>query len=57
MTTIQTQNFGVEIELTSITRRSAANVIANYYGTSRPSSAPTIRPTAQRTARAEHGRP
>ena len=34
MTTIQTQNFGVEIELTGITRRSAANVIANYFGTS-----------------------
>ncbi len=33
MTTIQTQNFGVEIELTGITRQGAANVIANYYGT------------------------
>ncbi len=30
---IQGQNFGVEIELTGITRRNAAAVIANYYGT------------------------
>jgi len=34
MITIQNQNFGVEIELTGITRRKAANVIAEYYGTS-----------------------
>ena len=34
MTTIQNQNFGVEIELTGITRQAAAAVIANYYGTS-----------------------
>ena len=27
------QNFGVEIELTGITRQHAAKVIANYYGT------------------------
>ena len=33
MTTIQNQNFGVEIELTGITRRDAARVIAEYYGT------------------------
>ncbi len=30
---IQGQNFGVEIELTGITRREAASVIAKYYGT------------------------
>jgi hypothetical protein len=36
MTTIQTQNFGVEIELTGITRQNAANIIANYFnGSSR----------------------
>jgi hypothetical protein len=33
MTNIQNQNFGVEIELTGITRRDAAKVIADYYGT------------------------
>ncbi len=27
------QNYGVEIELTGITREQAAKVIANYYGT------------------------
>lgn len=32
-TTIQTQNYGVEIELTGITREKAAKVIAEYYGT------------------------
>lgn len=31
-TTIYNQNFGVEIELTGITRRRAANVIAKYFG-------------------------
>jgi len=40
MITIQNQNFGVEIELTGITRREAASVIAEYYG-STPSSAGT----------------
>ena len=30
---IQGQNFGVEIEMTGITRREAAAVIAEYYGT------------------------
>lgn len=34
MTTIKTQNYGVEIELTGITRETAAKVIAEYYGTS-----------------------
>lgn len=33
--TIKTQNFGVEIELTGITRCEAAQVIADYYGTTR----------------------
>ena len=33
MTTIKTQNYGVEIEMTGITREDAAKVIANYYGT------------------------
>ena len=33
MTTIKTQNFGVEIELTGITRENAAKVIADHYGT------------------------
>ena len=32
-TTIQTQNYGVEIELTGITREKAAQVIAEHYGT------------------------
>lgn len=32
-TTIKTQNFGIEIELTGITRRRAAEVIATYFGT------------------------
>lgn len=31
--TIKSQNFGIEIELTGITRQNAANVIANYFGT------------------------
>ncbi len=31
--TIQNQNFGVEIELTGITRETAAKTIADYYGT------------------------
>lgn len=30
---IQEQNFGVEIELTGITRKAAAKTIANYFGT------------------------
>ena len=34
MTTIKTQNFGVEIEMTGITRANAAKVIAEYFGTS-----------------------
>lgn len=34
MTTIQNQNFGVEIELTGITREKAAKVISEYFGTS-----------------------
>ncbi len=34
MITIQNQNFGVEIELTGITRRAAARVIADHFGTS-----------------------
>ena len=33
MITIQTQNFGVEIELTGITRQAAAQTIADYFGT------------------------
>lgn len=33
MTTIKNQNFGIEIELTGITRRRAAEVIATYFGT------------------------
>ncbi len=32
-TTIQTQNYGVEIELTGITREKAAKIIAKHYGT------------------------
>ena len=34
MITIQNQNFGVEIELTGITRKKAASIIAEYYNTS-----------------------
>ena len=30
---IKNQNFGVEIELTGITRQQAAGIIANYFGT------------------------
>ena len=30
---IKNQNFGIEIELTGITRQNAAKVIANYFGT------------------------
>ena len=33
MTTIQNQNFGIEIELTGITRQNASKVIAEYFGT------------------------
>ena len=33
MVTIQSQNFGVEIELTGVTRGVAAAVIAGYFGT------------------------
>ena len=33
MITVKNQNFGVEIELTGITRADAAKVIAEYYGT------------------------
>ena len=33
MTTIQNQNFGIEIELTGISRADAANIIAAYFGT------------------------
>lgn len=32
MVTIQSQNFGVEIEMTGVSRRAAASVIANYFG-------------------------
>ena len=34
-TTIKNQTFGVEIELTGITRKTAAKVVANYFGTER----------------------
>jgi len=34
MSMIKNQNFGIEIELTGITRKDAAKVIANYFGTS-----------------------
>ena len=34
MSMIKEQNFGVEIELTGITRCEAAEVVAEYYGTS-----------------------
>ena len=34
MITIKNQNFGIEIELTGITRRKASEVIGNYFGTS-----------------------
>lgn len=33
MTTIKTQNFGIEIELTGISRPAAAQIIADYFGT------------------------
>lgn len=33
MSMIKNQNFGIEIELTGITRKNAAKVIANYFGT------------------------
>ena len=33
MTTIQNQNFGIEIELTGISRPAAAQIIATYFGT------------------------
>ena len=33
MTTIKTQNYGVEIELTGITRNAAADIIAAHFGT------------------------
>lgn len=33
MTTIKNQNFGIEIELTGISRPAAAQIIANYFGT------------------------
>jgi len=33
MTTIKNQNFGIEIELTGITRVKAAEIIADYFGT------------------------
>ena len=39
MTTIQTQNFGVEIEMTGINRKTAATVIAKHYGVSSPQHA------------------
>ena len=32
MVTIQSQNFGVEIEMTGVSRGTAASVIANYFG-------------------------
>ena len=32
MVTIQSQNFGVEIEMTGVSRGAAASVIANYFG-------------------------
>ena len=34
MITIQNQNFGIEIELTGVTRQTAAKVIAEHFGTS-----------------------
>lgn len=33
MTTIQNQNFGIEIELTGISRQRASEIIGNYFGT------------------------
>lgn len=38
MITIQNQNFGVEIELTGISRPAGAQVIADHFGTGRPHS-------------------
>lgn len=32
MVTIQSHNFGVEIEMTGVSRGTAASVIANYFG-------------------------
>lgn len=32
MVTIQSQNFGVEIEMTGVSRGTAASVITNYFG-------------------------
>ena len=40
--TLKEQNFGIEIELTGITREKAARVIADYFGTASGSSSTQI---------------
>ena len=56
MVTIQSQNFGVEIEMTGVSRGTAVSVIANYFGVgvSTLQVAPTRR-TRPRIAKAAYG--
>ena len=56
MTNMREQTFGVEIEMTGITRSRAAKTIAAYFGTEATTEAGTM-PTMQKTAREEFGRP
>lgn len=51
MITIQNQNFGVEIELTGISRPTGAQVIADYFGTGRTRSIGTAYDTYTATDR------
>ena len=54
---MRTQRFGIEIEMTGITREKAAETIAAYFGRRAFTSALTTRPTGQRTGRGGHGKP
>lgn len=53
---MKTQKFGIEIELTGITRKKAAGVIAEYFGTENFISGRIIKLMGQKTVKEEHGK-
>ena len=48
---LREQRFGIEIEMTGITREKAAEVTAEYFGTRRIMSEPTMTPMRPSTIR------
>lgn len=53
---MKTQKFGIEIELTGITRKKAADVIAEYFGKRNFISGRIIKLTGQKTVKEERGK-